>query len=200
MALTSRKISNANGQIIEGPLLIKPNVFKDERGFFMESWNSNDWKSIIEKSKQEFNLFLQDNHSKSVKGTLRGLHYQKEPYAQGKLVRCLRGEIYDVAVDLRKSSKTFMSYAFVNLSSHNQTQFWIPKGFAHGFLTLTEDTEVLYKTTNYWNKDSELTLKWDDPSININWPLSTLKQEVNISEKDRNAFSLDQLKNEYLFL
>ena len=131
---------------------------------------------------------------------MRGLHYQKDPYAQGKLVRCLSGEIYDVAVDLRKSSKTFMSYAFVNLSSNNQTQFWIPKGFAHGFLTLTEDAEVLYKTTNYWNKDSELTLKWDDPSININWPLSTLKQEVNISEKDRNAFSLDQLKNEYLFL
>ena len=200
MRINYKKCFDYDGNLIQGLLIINPVINFDDRGFFQESWNKKTFGSILNENKQKEELFVQDNHSKSVKGTLRGLHYQKEPYAQGKLVRCLRGEIYDVAVDLRKSSKTFMSYAFVNLSSHNQTQFWIPKGFAHGFLTLTEDTEVLYKTTNYWNKDSELTLKWDDPSININWPLSTLKQEVNISEKDRNAFSLDQLKNENLFL
>ena len=147
MALTSRKISNANGQIIEGPLLIKPNVFNDERGFFMESWNSNDWKSIMEKSKQQFNLFLQDNHSQSSIGVLRGLHYQLNPYAQGKLVRCVSGEIFDVAVDIRINSPTFGEYVGEFLSSENYLQLWIPEGFAHGFLTISEKAEVVYKTT-----------------------------------------------------
>ena len=200
MRINYKKCFDYDGNLIQGLLIINPVINFDNRGFFQESWNKKTFRNILNENRQKEELFVQDNHSKSVKGTLRGLHYQKEPYAQGKLVRCLRGEIYDVAVDLRKSSKTFMSYAFVNLSSFNQTQFWIPRGFAHGFLTLTDDTEVLYKTTNYWNKEAELTLKWDDPNIKINWPLSTLKEGINISEKDRNAFSLDQLKNEYLFL
>ena len=124
MVLISQKSSNANGQIIEGPLIIKPNVFNDDRGFFMESWNSNDWKSKMEKSKQEFNLFLQDNHSQSSIGVLRGLHYQLNPYAQGKLVRCISGEIFDVAVDIRINSPTFGKYVGEFLSSKNYLQLF----------------------------------------------------------------------------
>ena len=200
MALTSQKISNANGQIIEGPLLIKPNVFKDERGFFMESWNSNDWKSIIEKSKQEFNLFLQDNHSQSSIGVLRGLHYQLNPYAQGKLVRCISGEIFDVAVDIRLNSPTFGKYVGEFLSSENYLQLWIPEGFAHGFLTISEKAEVVYKTTNFWDKNSERSIKWDDPSINIEWPEIILKNnEILISPKDSQAPLLSEVNSKDLF-
>ena len=114
MSLNYKKCFNYEGKLIQGLLIINPVINFDDRGFFQESWNKKTFGSILNENKQKEELFVQDNHSKSVKGTLRGLHYQKEPYAQGKLVRCLRGEIYDVAVDLRKSSKTFMSYAFVN--------------------------------------------------------------------------------------
>ena len=200
MVLTSQKIFNANGQIIEGPLLIKPNVFNDDRGFFMESWNSNDWKNIIEKSKQEFNLFLQDNHSQSSIGVLRGLHYQLNPYAQGKLVRCISGEIFDVAVDIRINSPTFGKYVGEFLSSENYLQLWIPEGFAHGFLTISEKAEVVYKTTNFWDKNSERSIKWDDPSINIEWPEIILKNnEILISSKDSQAPLLSEVNSKYLF-
>ena len=200
MVLTSQKISNANGQIIEGPLLIKPNVFNDERGFFMESWNSNDWKSILEKNKQEFNLFLQDNHSQSSIGVLRGLHYQLNPYAQGKLVRCISGEIFDVAVDIRINSPTFGKYVGEFLSSENYLQLWIPEGFAHGFLTISEKAEVVYKTTNFWDKNSERSIKWDDPSINIEWPEIILKNnEILISPKDSKAPLLSEVNSKDLF-
>lgn len=200
MVLTSQKISNANGQIIEGPLLIKPNVFSDKRGFFMESWNSNDWKSIIEKNKQEFNLFLQDNHSQSSIGVLRGLHYQLNPYAQGKLVRCISGEIFDVAVDIRINSPTFGKYVGEFLSSENYLQLWIPEGFAHGFLTISEKAEVVYKTTNIWDKNSERSIKWDDPSINIEWPEIILKNnEILISPKDSQAPLLSEVNSKDLF-
>ncbi len=200
MALTSQKISNSNGQTIDGPLLIKPNVFKDERGFFMESWNSNDWKNIMGKSKQEFNLFLQDNHSKSSIGVLRGLHYQLNPYAQGKLVRCISGEIFDVAVDIRINSPTFGKYVGEFLSSENFLQLWIPEGFAHGFLTISEKAEVVYKTTNIWDKNSERSIKWDDPSINIEWPEIILKNnEILISPKDSQAPLLSKLNSKDLF-
>ena len=200
MALTSQKISNGNGQIIEGPLLIKPDVFNDERGFFMESWNSNDWKSLIEKNKQEFNLFLQDNHSKSSIGVLRGLHYQLNPYAQGKLVRCISGEIFDVAVDIRINSPTFGKYVGEFLSSENYLQLWIPEGFAHGFLTISERAEVVYKTTNFWDKNSERSIKWDDPSINIEWPEIILKNnEILISPKDSQAPLLSEVNSKDLF-
>ena len=200
MALTSQKISNGNGQIIEGPLLIKPNVFKDERGFFMESWNSNDWKRIIEKNKQEFNLFLQDNHSKSSIGVLRGLHYQLNPYAQGKLVRCISGEIFDVAIDIRINSPTFGKYVGEFLSSENFLQLWIPEGFAHGFLTISEKAEVVYKTTNFWDKNSERSIKWDDPLINIEWPEIILKNnEILISPKDSQAPLLSEVNSKDLF-
>jgi len=200
MVLTSQKISNANGQIIEGPLLIKPNVFNDDRGFFMESWNSNDWKNIIEKNKQEFNLFLQDNHSQSSIGVLRGLHYQLNPYAQGKLVRCISGEIFDVAVDIRINSPTFGKYVGEFLSSENYLQLWIPEGFAHGFLTISEKAEVVYKTTNFWDKNSERSIKWDDPSINIEWPEIILKNnEILISPKDSQAPLLSEVNSKDLF-
>ena len=188
-------ISN-KGELFSDLISIKPKIINDSRGFFFESWNKNIFNEIV----NEDITFCQDNHSKSVKGTLRGLHYQKDPNAQGKLVRCLNGEVFDVAVDLRKSSKTFLNYTFVNLSGKNQTQFWIPRGFAHGFLTLTDYAEVFYKTTQYWNKDSELSLKWNDPNININWPIELLEEELNVSEKDKNAFLLSQLNSEHFFL
>ena len=200
MVLTSQKIRSANGQIIEGPLLIKPNVFNDDRGFFMESWNSNDWESIIEKSKQEFNLFLQDNHSQSSIGVLRGLHYQLNPYAQGKLVRCISGEIFDVAIDIRINSPTFGKYVGEFLSSENYLQLWIPEGFAHGFLTISEKAEVVYKTTNFWDKNSERSIKCDDPSINIEWPEIILKNnEILISPKDSQAPLLSEVNSRDLF-
>jgi len=200
MVLTSQKVSNAIGQTIEGPLLIKPNVFNDDRGFFMESWNSNDWKSIMENCKQEFNLFLQDNHSQSSIGVLRGLHYQLNPYAQGKLVRCISGEIFDVAVDIRINSPTFGKYVGEFLSSENYLQLWIPEGFAHGFLTISEKAEVVYKTTNFWDKNSERSIKWDDPSINIEWPEIILKNnEILISPKDSQAPLLSEVNSKDLF-
>ena len=200
MVLTSQKIRDANGQIIEGPLLIKPEVFNDDRGFFMESWNSTDWKNIIDKNKQELNLFLQDNHSKSSIGVLRGLHYQLNPYSQGKLVRCISGEIFDVAVDIRINSPTFGKYVGEFLSSENYLQLWIPEGFAHGFLTISEKAEVLYKTTNFWDKNSERSIKWDDPSINIDWPEIILKNnEILISPKDSQAPLLSEVNSKDLF-
>ena len=200
MVLTSQKIRDANGQIIEGPLLIKPEVFNDDRGFFMESWNSTDWKNIIDKNKQELNLFLQDNHSKSSIGVLRGLHYQLNPYAQGKLVRCISGEIFDVAVDIRINSPTFGKYVGEFLSSENYLQLWIPEGFAHGFLTISEKAEVVYKTSNFYDKNSERSIKWDDPSINIEWPEIILKNnEILISPKDSQAPLLSKLNSKDLF-
>ena len=187
MALTSQKISNSNGQTIEGPLLIKPNVFNDERGFFMESWNSNDWKSIIEKSKQEFNLFLQDNHSQSSIGVLRGLHYQLNPYPQGKLVRCTLGRIFDVAVDLRINSNTYKEWIGIELNATNKLQLWIPEGFAHGFLTLSDIAEVQYKTTENWFKEYEKTIIWNDTDLQIEWPIDKLEGlKPKLSIKDLN--------------
>ena len=194
MVLTSQKIRSANGQIIEGPLLIKPNVFNDDRGFFMESWNSNDWKSIMEKSKQELNLFLQDNHSQSSIGVLRGLHYQLNPYAQGKLVRCISGEIYDVAVDIRINSPTFGKYVGEFLSAENHLQLWIPEGFAHGFLTLSDTAYVQYKVTNYWSQIYENSLIWSDEVINIDWPFEVCnKNKIKLSNKDSNAQTFHEI-------
>ena len=166
----------------------------------MESWNSNDWKSILEKNKQEFNLFLQDNHSQSSIGVLRGLHYQLNPYAQGKLVRCISGEIFDVAVDIRINSPTFGKYVGEFLSSENYLQLWIPEGFAHGFLTISEKAEVVYKTTNFWDKNSERSIKWDDPLINIEWPEIIVNNNgILVSPKDSQAPLLSELNSKDLF-
>ncbi|NPA52868.1 MAG: dTDP-4-dehydrorhamnose 3,5-epimerase [Aquificae bacterium] len=161
-------------------VLIKPKVFSDDRGFFLESYKKSDFvKSGITKD------FVQDNHSKSVKGVLRGLHYQLPPKAQGKLIRCVKGKIFDVAVDIRKSSKTFRKWVGVTLSEENKHMLYIPEGFAHGFLTLTDFAEVLYKTTDEYAPELDRGIIWNDPDINIKWPLEEI-EEILLSEKDRN--------------
>ncbi|MEN3759935.1 dTDP-4-dehydrorhamnose 3,5-epimerase [Aeromonas veronii] len=164
-------------------LIFEPKVFGDERGFFFESFNHK----LFEEAVGYPVTFVQDNHSKSSKGVLRGLHYQLPPHAQGKLVRCVVGEVFDVAVDIRKSSPTFGQWVGVNLSSENKRQLWIPEGFAHGFLTLSETAEFLYKTTNYYAPQSERAFRWDDKQVDINWPFS---ESISLSVKDNTALSL----------
>ncbi|HHC4763082.1 TPA: dTDP-4-dehydrorhamnose 3,5-epimerase [Escherichia albertii] len=159
-------------------LIFEPKVFADERGFFFESFNQKVFEEAVGRKVE----FVQDNHSKSSKGVLRGLHYQLEPYAQGKLVRCVVGEVFDVAVDIRKSSPTFGKWVGVNLSAENKRQLWIPEGFAHGFLVLSETAEFVYKTTNYYNPQSEMGIRWNDPEINIDWGEG---DNVVLSEKDK---------------
>ncbi|MBS6032994.1 MAG: dTDP-4-dehydrorhamnose 3,5-epimerase [Pantoea sp.] len=159
--------------------IFEPVVFGDERGFFFESFSQHKFDDAVGRHVE----FVQDNHSKSSKGVLRGLHYQLDPYAQGKLVRCVAGAVFDVAVDIRKKSPFFGQWVGVELSSDNKRQLWIPEGFAHGFLTLTDNTEFVYKTTNFYSKESERSIVWNDPSINIEWP----EKEVLLSEKDKLA-------------
>ena len=146
--------------------------------------------------------FLQDNHSESYLGVLRGLHYQVEPKSQGKLVRCIKGRIFDVAVDVRKSSRTFSKWVGIELSQKNKKQLWIPSGFAHGFITLTESAEVLYKASGFWDKNCERTIQWDDEDIAIDWPLEKIGiKNPLLSEKDSKETSLkDLLLNDDLFL
>ena len=176
-------------------MILTPSIFGDDRGFFFESWNQKEWLKILKKTNQKNVEFVQDNHSKSSKGVLRGLHYQKKPLAQGKLVRCVSGEIFDVAVDIRTDSITHGEWAGVVLSGENKKQFWIPEGFAHGFLTLSKSAEVLYKTTNFWSKDCEESIIWNDPSINIDWPLDKIDFNVSLSEKDSNAKTISEINN-----
>lgn len=159
--------------------IIESKVFGDERGFFFESFNQKQFEEAIGRTV----TFVQDNHSKSSKGVLRGLHYQLPPYAQGKLVRCVVGEVFDVAVDIRKNSLTFGQWVGVHLSAENKRLFWIPEGFAHGFVTLSETAEFLYKTTNYYHRESEGAILWNDPELNIEWPIGG----ALLSEKDKNA-------------
>jgi len=147
-------------------LLIEPQVFDDDRGFFFESFNQNKFE---EATGLKIN-FVQDNHSKSLKGVLRGLHYQLPPKAQGKLVRVIQGEVFDVAVDLRKSSPTFGKCVGEILSADNKKQVWIPEGFAHGFLTLSDTAEFLYKTTDFYSPEHEESIMWNDETIAIKWP------------------------------
>ncbi|EID4216882.1 dTDP-4-dehydrorhamnose 3,5-epimerase, partial [Salmonella enterica] len=149
-------------------LIFEPKVFSDERGFFMESFNQKVFEEAVGRKIE----FVQDNHSKSTKGVLRGLHYQVQPYAQGKLVRCIAGEVFDVAVDIRKDSETFGKWVGVNISSENKRQLWIPEGFAHGFLVLSDSADFLYKTSNYYSPIHERGIVWNDPTININWPIN----------------------------
>lgn len=157
---------------------IAPKVFADERGFFFESFNSSRFANAI----GEEIRFLQDNHSRSVQGVIRGLHYQLPPFAQGKLIRVVSGEVFDVAVDIRRSSPTFGRWVGRFISAENQRQLWIPAGFAHGFLTLSESAEFLYKTTQYYAPDSERCIAWDDPQLQIQWPTEGLV--INVSQKD----------------
>jgi dTDP-4-dehydrorhamnose 3,5-epimerase len=158
-------------------LLIEPEIFGDDRGFFFESFNQKDFEKATGKKVN----FVQDNHSKSIKGVLRGLHYQLPPKAQGKLVRVSHGEVFDVVVDLRQSSVTFGKWAGEILSAENKKQIWIPEGFAHGFLTLSDTAEFLYKTTDFYSLENEHSISWNDPEIGIKWP------DINIvlSAKDK---------------
>lgn len=166
-------------------LLIEPKVFEDERGFFFESFNSDDFKKVID---TDFS-FLQDNHSKSAKGVLRGLHYQiLRP--QGKLVRVVKGAIYDVAVDIRKGSPTFGHWYGAELSSENKKQLWVPPDFAHGFLVISESAEVLYKATDVYAPEFERIIYWGDPDIGIAWP--NLGFDPKLSQKDRDAVRLGE--------
>jgi len=175
------------GILIEDTYLIEPNLFKDNRGFFMESWNQNQLSIFLEKEL----TFVQDNHSQSKKNVLRGLHFQNAPHEQGKLVRCVYGKIYDVAVDIRKESKSFGEWTGVFLDDINHNQLWIPPGFAHGFLTLSEYATVLYKATNYYNRASEKTIFWRDKFLDISWPLT--EAEPIISKKDAKGFAFNEL-------
>lgn len=146
-------------------VILEPKVFGDERGFFFESFNAREF----ERATGVVRPFVQDNHSRSSRGVLRGFHYQiKHP--QGKLVRVTVGEVYDVAIDMRRSSPTFGKYVGVSLSAENKRQLWVPEGFAHGFLTLSESAEFLYKTTDYWFPEHERTLLWNDPAVGVRWP------------------------------
>jgi dTDP-4-dehydrorhamnose 3,5-epimerase len=152
-------------------LVLVPKVFGDSRGFFFESFNARDFAQVTGVDTQ----FVQDNHSKSAKGVLRGLHYQIQ-HAQGKLVRVTQGSVYDVVVDLRKSSPTFGRWVGTVLSAENHEQLWVPPGFAHGFVVLSESAEFLYKTTDYWHPEHERSLLWNDPAIGIEWPIDSAPQ------------------------
>lgn len=174
-----RLLTNS-GATLDGPLLLTPKLFVDERGFFFESWNQNSFNASAGAIS-----FYQDNHSRSCRGVLRGLHYQLPPHPQGKLVRCILGEIFDVVVDIRRDSPSFGQWVAAQLSGDNQQQLWVPPGFAHGFLTLSPEAQVLYKTTDFWNRDCERAIRWDDPSLAIVWPLDRLDGgAVLLSDKD----------------
>ncbi|MFO1389017.1 dTDP-4-dehydrorhamnose 3,5-epimerase [Cellvibrio sp.] len=160
--------------------IIVPSRFEDSRGFFSESYNARGFNKLIGSNVQ----FVQDNHSYSTKGTLRGLHYQIAPKQQAKLVRVVAGEVYDVVVDMRKSSPTFGLWVSVLLSGRNGYQLWVPEGFAHGFYVLSESADYLYKTTEYYSKEHERNISWNDPDLAISWPLS---DAPNLSPKDGSA-------------
>lgn len=169
---------------VKDALILEPRVFGDARGFFMESWNRRSFAQLgIEAD------FVQDNHSRSSRGVLRGLHYQVQQ-PQGKLVRVVAGAVFDVAVDLRRSSPTFRQWVGVELSADNQRMFWVPPGFAHGFLVLSETADFLYKATDYYAPEHERSLLWNDPELGIDWPLDGLTPQL--AAKDAAAARLDQ--------
>ena len=159
-------------------LIIEPKVFGDERGFFYESFNQEAFNKATGTSLQ----FVQDNHSRSAKGVLRGLHYQLPPFAQGKLVRVTRGSVWDVAVDIRKSSPTFGQWVGIELNEDNHKQFWIPPGFAHGFVVLSDTADFLYKTTAYYSPTHDRGIRWDDPAVGIAWPSTGVAPQLSAKD------------------
>lgn len=167
-------------------IVIEPKIFNDTRGFFYESFNQQAFDEATGTNYQ----FVQDNHSKSSRGVLRGLHYQLSPKAQGKLVRVVQGKVWDVAVDIRKGSPTFGQWVGEELSADNHKQLWIPPGFAHGFITLSDTAEFLYKTTDYYSPEHEQAIRWNDPQLAIAWPLYTT--DIQISAKDQQALAFSQ--------
>jgi len=166
---------------IEGVLIIEPKVFGDERGFFFESFNQRAFNEAVGHTVD----FVQDNHSRSAKGVLRGLHFQRPPHAQGKLVRVTQGSVFDVAVDIRADSPTFGRWVGTELSGANHRQMWIPAGLAHGFLVTSDSADFLYKTTDYYRPESEGSVRWDDPDLAIAWPLDGITP--SLSAKDAAA-------------
>lgn len=169
---------------LDGVLILEPRVFEDPRGCFFESWNARTFAELTGSDA----AFVQDNHSVSHRGVLRGLHYQLPPAAQGKLLRVVQGAVYDVVVDLRRGSPSFGGWLSVELSAANQRQLWIPPGFAHGFLSLSDHSVTLYKTTAYYSPAHERCLRWDDPQLAIPWPLDG---EALLSPRDASGLSLD---------
>lgn len=175
---------------IEGVVIIEPRIFHDDRGYFYESFSQREFEEKVCKT-----VFVQDNQSKSSYGVLRGLHFQKAPYSQSKLVRCIKGAVLDVAVDIRKGSPTFGKYVAVELTEDNHRQFFVPRGFAHGFAVLSDEAVFQYKCDNYYNKESEGSIAWNDESLAIDWKIDMDK--VVLSEKDKNSKPLAQA--DYLF-
>jgi dTDP-4-dehydrorhamnose 3,5-epimerase len=173
---------NVISTAISDVIIIEPKVFGDDRGFFFESFNSRQFAKLIGRNVD----FVQDNHSRSAKNVLRGLHYQiQQP--QGKLVRVVQGVVFDVAVDIRRSSPTFGQHIGVELSAENKRMLWVPEGFAHGFVVLSDTAEFLYKTTHYWAPEFERSIAWNDPALGIKWPI---QGEPTLSAKDKQALSL----------
>lgn len=176
---------------IENVLIFEPAIFEDDRGFFYESYNKKKFTELTGIVED----FVQDNHSKSIQGVIRGLHFQKEPCAQGKLVRCIRGSVFDVIVDIRPQSETYGKWIGIELTEKNKRQIWIPAGFAHGFQTLSLEAEFLYKTTDYYSPKNEKCIIWNDETLNINWPLDN----VILSEKDSEGLTLKEWQQEMAY-
>ena len=184
-------VNSSNGYLIKGPFIIKPKIFFDNRGYFYESWNQSEFNKIISRKVN----FVQDNHSESKFGVLRGLHYQLKPKAQAKLVRCTRGKVFDVLADIRKDSDTYGEWSSIVLNDQNKLQFWIPEGFVHGFISLKDFSEVQYKTNEYWDVDHERSLLWNDLDLNINWPIAKNEQyKIITNHKDSIAPTLKEIE------
>ena len=181
------KLKHNNNDFFNGPIIFETNVFKDSRGLFFESWN----KKLLNFSLGNDIKFVQDNISISSRGVIRGIHFQSPNCQQGKLVRCIKGSIFDVIVDLRVYSKTFKFWGGIELNSKNNYQLWVPPGFGHGFLSYEDESIIQYKVTHFWSKENERTLIWNDKLININWPI--IESPYNLSEKDSYGDTLDNL-------
>ena len=175
---------------LDGLVVLKPTIFKDNRGYFMESYNQKNINKLLGNVN-----FVQDNESESSRGVLRGLHFQKPPYAQAKLVRCLKGSVLDVVLDLRKDSKTYGIFETILLTEENKKQLFIPKGFAHAFVVLSETAIFSYKVDNYYNPDSESGVLWNDLDLNIDWKIN--KKEIIVCEKDRNLPTFNNIINPF---
>ena len=175
---------------LDGLVVLKPTIFKDNRGYFMESYNQRNINKLVGNVN-----FIQDNESVSSRGVLRGLHFQKPPYAQAKLVRCLKGSVLDVVLDLRKDSKTYGIFETILLTEENKKQLFIPKGFAHGFVVISETAIFSYKVDNYYNPDSESGVLWNDLDLNIDWKIN--KKEIIVSEKDKSLPTFNNIINPF---
>ena len=175
---------------LDGLVVLNPSIFKDNRGYFMESYNQKNINKLLGNVN-----FVQDNESESSRGVLRGLHFQKPPYTQAKLVRCLKGSVLDVVLDLRKDSKTYGIFETISLTEENKKQLFIPKGFAHGFIVLSKSAIFSYKVDNYYNSDSESGVLWSDLDLNIDWKIN--KNEIIVSQKDKNLPTFNEIINPF---